>query len=70
MSLMADGENGAHATRTSARQPDPVWLYPSTEEARDLFAALEYYFENGGSPDPEWHVHVGPGEGLTIAVEA
>ena len=47
----------------------PVWLYLSTDEARNLFAALEYYFEDDGRPDPEWHHHVGPGEGLTIAVQ-
>lgn len=47
----------------------PVWLYLTAEEARDLFAALEYYFEDDRSPDPEWHHHVGPGDGLTIAVE-
>jgi hypothetical protein len=49
---------------------DPVWLYLSAEEARNLLATLERYFEDDGDTDAEWHYHVDAGDGLTIAIEA
>ena len=55
-----------------SRKPisDPVWLYLSVEEARNLHLALEYFFEDDACTAGEWHHHVDTGDALTIAIEA
>jgi hypothetical protein len=51
-----------------------VWATLTVEEARGLLDALTGYFneERPGQIQPDWHTHVGDGDGspeLTLAIE-